>query len=200
MSFIKKSTSFGDETMFPAGLQVPHVYDHIFYMQDPTLAFVGLPTMSASFTIPEAQSALIARAWSGRVPMKDLASMEAWEASEMHGWLQNKAKGNPAGYHAFMLKADKDYINALATRVEIEDESEERRGKPAPYFCHCFETARASTGEVRQKYIGKRDGGNDMRPFTSFASLGVDVPSSCEIGALIQASPKVVNICSCYIF
>ncbi|TKA62259.1 hypothetical protein B0A55_11467, partial [Friedmanniomyces simplex] len=57
-SFIRKGTVRGDEKLFETGLKVADVYQHIWYTHDPSLAFVGLPSKSASFTVAEAQSAV----------------------------------------------------------------------------------------------------------------------------------------------
>ena len=55
------------------GIESLPLYQYIFHMQHPTLAFVGTPEMSVPFPLAECQAAIIARVWSGRLTLPSLS-------------------------------------------------------------------------------------------------------------------------------
>ncbi|KAK5691982.1 Flavin-containing monooxygenase FMO GS-OX5 [Elasticomyces elasticus] len=86
-SFIKKRT--GDEKIFEKGHKIPNLYEHIFWIPDQTLAFVGLPDKSAAFTVAEAQSAVVARAFAQRIPTWAGPGLECWQRDADARWEQS---------------------------------------------------------------------------------------------------------------
>lgn len=60
------------------GQKVHNLYRHLFYINNPTLAFVGLPIRVVPFPISQSQSKVIARCWSGTVNMPTKKEMEDW--------------------------------------------------------------------------------------------------------------------------
>ncbi|KAL5432852.1 hypothetical protein PMIN07_007619 [Paraphaeosphaeria minitans] len=95
-----------DQPVASTGQRASHVYQHIFYHLQPTLAFLTLPQRIVPFPVAEAQAAYIARVFSGRLGLPAFEDMEAWE----QGVLQ--AKGSK-GFHNLGYPEDVDYINAL---------------------------------------------------------------------------------------
>jgi Flavin-binding monooxygenase-like len=71
------------------GLRLCELWKQMFWIPDPTLTFVGLPKMSAIFTVVEAQSAYIARALAGRLPLPYKSAMQQ-ELEEEHQELKKK--------------------------------------------------------------------------------------------------------------
>lgn len=64
------------ELLLVDGQKVHRLYKHLFYKTNPTLAFIGLPIRVAPFPLMQAQSMVIARCWSGKVPMPSSEEME----------------------------------------------------------------------------------------------------------------------------
>lgn len=49
------------DTLILAGTAVPDLFQHVIYKTEPTLAFIGIPKMTASFVVAEVQSPFVAR-------------------------------------------------------------------------------------------------------------------------------------------
>lgn len=87
---------------------VNHLYQHLFYINDPTLAFVGIPMRIVPFPVSEAQAAWVAGVWSGRLELPAESEMRSWMAQSQ---LDSMARGkNP---HDMAYPADVDYVNML---------------------------------------------------------------------------------------
>ncbi|KAL7665724.1 FAD/NAD(P)-binding domain-containing protein [[Candida] zeylanoides] len=86
---------------------VSHVYKQIFYTQDPTLAFVGLPKNVVPMPMAESQAAVIARVLTGRIKLPTKIEMEAAYQAEL------KMKGAGSKFHEFKTPADTDYYIEL---------------------------------------------------------------------------------------
>lgn len=84
-----------------------HLYEHMLYVEDPTLAFIGIPQRVVPFPISEAQSAYIARAWANRLSLPSRADMIAWEAARL------AEKGDTRALHNLAFPDDVKYINRL---------------------------------------------------------------------------------------
>ena len=63
-----------DEVLVTSGGSVHNLYRDVFYIPDPTLAFVGVSINTATFSFFEYQSISIARVFSGQARLPDLAS------------------------------------------------------------------------------------------------------------------------------
>ncbi|KAM0815717.1 putative Thiol-specific monooxygenase [Seiridium cardinale] len=114
------------------GSYARHLYEHILYIEDPTLAFLGIPQRVVPFPISEAQSAYVARLWAGRLPMPSLREMIAWEEARL------EEKGESKAFHNLAYPKDVEYINKLhdlsisAKRADGLDN--EGVGKLPPYW------------------------------------------------------------------
>ncbi len=60
-----------------------NVYQHIFYTDDPSIAFVGLPFKVIPFRTWEGQAAIVARVWSGRLELPPKQEMKRWESDRI---------------------------------------------------------------------------------------------------------------------
>lgn len=65
--------------LITTGECVENTFQHIFYRPQPTLAFAVLNQKIIPFPLAEAQSAVIARVWSGRLQLPSESDMEDWE-------------------------------------------------------------------------------------------------------------------------
>lgn len=86
---------------------VLHVYKQIFYTQDPTLAFVGLPKNVVPMPMAELQAAVIARVLTGRIKLPAKVEMEAAYQAEL------ETKGAGSKFHELKTPADTDYYIEL---------------------------------------------------------------------------------------
>lgn len=89
------------------GERVENLYQHVFYRPQPTLAFTALNQKVIPFPLSEAQGAVIARAFAGRLPLPDESEMKQWEdgvISEM---------GSGGEFHVLQFPKDADYIDMM---------------------------------------------------------------------------------------
>ncbi|PGH32364.1 hypothetical protein GX50_04844 [[Emmonsia] crescens] len=114
------------------GSRTLHVYQQIFYADQPTLAFPVLNQKVIPFPIAENQSAVVARVWSGRLNLPSKQEMYEWEDAEI------AARGPGKAFHVLQYPLDADYINALhewAARAEKKPGLEnEGRGRECTYW------------------------------------------------------------------
>ncbi|MCJ1475831.1 hypothetical protein MMC13_004495 [Lambiella insularis] len=96
-----------DTPPLTTGHRVPALYQHLFSIAHPSLAFLLLPTRVLPFPLAEAQAAVVARVWAGRLPLPDRDAMRAWEAGVL------AAKGDGRGFHAMPFPEDVEYHNGL---------------------------------------------------------------------------------------
>ncbi|KAJ9150694.1 Thiol-specific monooxygenase [Pleurostoma richardsiae] len=89
------------------GSYAHNLYEHILYIDDPTLAFVGVPQRVVPFPIAEAQTAWVARLWSDRLHLPPTAEMREWES-----WMVEE-KGRGKTLHNLAFPKDVEYINRL---------------------------------------------------------------------------------------
>ncbi|MCJ1398947.1 hypothetical protein MMC11_002148 [Xylographa trunciseda] len=89
------------------GLRVRNLFQHIFYIEHPSLAFLTLPMRILPFPLCEAQAAVMARVWSKRLELPSVKKMHAWEDDVI------AEKGDGKGFHAQNFPEDFDYHNFL---------------------------------------------------------------------------------------
>lgn len=90
------------------GSYVPNLYEHILNIDEPTLAFLGIPQRIVPFPVAEAQSAWVARLYSGRLPMPSTSSMRTWLDA-----LVADRGGVGKALHNMAFPRDVHYINNL---------------------------------------------------------------------------------------
>jgi cation diffusion facilitator CzcD-associated flavoprotein CzcO len=96
-----------DPPVISSGEYVENLYQHIFYRPQPTLSFVALNQKIIPFPVAEAQSAVVARVWSGRLKLPSYNEMEGWERSTL------QETGGGRNFHVLKFPKDADYINML---------------------------------------------------------------------------------------
>ena len=89
------------------GFRVHNVYQHMFYIDHPSLAFPGLPMRILPFPLSEAQAAVIARVWSCRLRLPSREEMLKWERET----LQTNGVGKK--FHTLNFPKEFDYHNSL---------------------------------------------------------------------------------------
>ncbi|CAK7567049.1 MAG: monooxygenase [Sporothrix epigloea] len=107
------------------GRRIHRLYDDMFHIDHPTLAFLCLPMKVVPFPLAQAQAALVARVWANTLQLPSTAEMNAWEraAEEVRG----------PSFHLWPPGADSAYINATYQRITTGPESTaSRAGKEPP--------------------------------------------------------------------
>jgi len=89
------------------GFRVQNVYQHMFYIEHPSLAFVLLPFRIMPFPMSEAEAGVIARVWSGRLQLPAPEAMYRWEDDRINN------KGVGTSFHALNFPEDLDHHNNL---------------------------------------------------------------------------------------
>ena len=119
------------------------------------------------FPLAEAQSAVLARLWSGRLDLPNQTEMEEWERKRV------QEKGEGKGFHTLgAVGEDVDYLNGLvewAGRADQLEEEEEQEGpvdgpddrfslqQPSPPLLHTWSPEirwlRTQFPEIRRRYL-----------------------------------------------
>lgn len=93
--------------LITTGERVENLYQHMLYRSHPTLAFPVLNQKIIPFPLAEAQAAVIARVWSGRLELPSEDEMEAWEEQVIEDM------GDGRDFHVLKFPRDADYIDML---------------------------------------------------------------------------------------
>ena len=96
-----------DPPPLSTGERVQHLYQHIFLINYPTLAFVGLPSKIIPFRTFEAQATIVASIWSGKLDLPSKEAMQIWE----DGMVQQRGLGK--AFHVLEHPRDFDYHDGL---------------------------------------------------------------------------------------
>jgi hypothetical protein len=98
-----------------SGRRVQGLYDHLFHIDHPTLAFVGLPIKVTPFPLAETQAALVARTWANLLPLPSKEEMRRWEKEEEEVVRNGRSPGN---FHVWAEGRDISYISGVYERLE----------------------------------------------------------------------------------
>lgn len=96
-----------DPPIIGTGERVEKLYQHIFYRPHPSLVFPVLNQKVIPFPLAEAQAAVIARVFSGRLTLPSEDDMEAWEDEV------KREMGDGREFHVLKFPRDAGYINIL---------------------------------------------------------------------------------------
>lgn len=109
------SAEADERILITDGLQTHNLHKDIFYIPDPTLAFIGIPFHTATFSFFEFQAVALAAVLSGKVPLPTEDSMRA----EYFERLQTKGAGRP--FHSMRGEGQEiGYVKELADWVNGE--------------------------------------------------------------------------------
>ncbi|KAL4995061.1 major facilitator superfamily domain-containing protein [Aspergillus recurvatus] len=183
----KISPAEADETVLVTdGTQAHNLHKDIFYISDPTLAFVGVPFYTATFTLFEFQAIAVANVFSGIAGLPSQQDMRAEYNEKL------KEKGHGKRFHS-LKDVEEDYVNDLLEwinkpRVErgltaIEGHTEkwyEAKEAQRERLKLLFESATATEGR-RDSAIG----GLPMLPANANERAATDTPDT-----IIQETPK----------
>jgi cation diffusion facilitator CzcD-associated flavoprotein CzcO len=88
------------------GFSIQDLYQHIFCIDHPSLAFLAVPQRILVIPLSEAQAAVIARVWSGRLHLPARELMYEW-------WRDRKIQKDGKKLHVLNYPEDIDHHNAL---------------------------------------------------------------------------------------
>ena len=151
-------------SLSPTGARVENLYQHIFYIPSPSLAFIGLPSKIVPFRTFESQAALIARVWAGRLSLPPEEDMWEWEREVV------KKRGEGRGFHVLPYPTDFEYHDSLvewAERAEGEGrgKGKERKWDEKEYW------ARGRFPAIKAKFTERGEGRHEVK---TMEELGFD--------------------------
>lgn len=108
-----------DPPLITTGERVENTYLHTFYRPNPSLAFTVLNQKVIPFPFSEAQAAVIARVFSGRLTLPSPGEMEDWEVETV------EEMGDGRSFHVLKFPKDAEFINMLHDwAVSVDDQSQ----------------------------------------------------------------------------
>lgn len=146
------------------GTHVQNLYQHLFCRAHPTLALPALPQRIIPFPVSEAQGAVIARLWSGRLTLPSEAEMEAWEQNVY------RETGGGRDFHLLNFPKDANYINALYEWSMSAPEAESK-GKKPPYWGEKQRWMRERFPAIKKAFQERGEGRHGVR---TLEELGFD--------------------------
>lgn len=153
----------------PDGSHAAHLWEHILYTADPTLAFLSIPQRIVPFPVSEAQSALISRIWSDRLPAPTPAEMSSWVDQ------LRREKGDNKTLHNLAFPKDVNYINRLHDRSvnakDVPGLENEGKGKAPIYWDEEKEWTRERFPLIK---LASRALGEQRHKVRSLKELGFD--------------------------
>ena len=94
-------------SLISTGERVHNLYKHLFYIDDTTLAFIGLPSKIIPFRTVEGQAAVIARVWADRLSLPSVQEMKDWEDNVI------AERGPGKAFHVLSFPKDFEYHNDM---------------------------------------------------------------------------------------
>ncbi|TVY58553.1 Thiol-specific monooxygenase [Lachnellula cervina] len=95
------------------GRRAVGLYEHVFNITHPTLAFLALPQKVIPFPVAEVQAAAIAKFWSNNLELPGKEEMQTWERKRV------EETGEGTNFHVFGYPQDAEYINGLHDWVKL---------------------------------------------------------------------------------
>jgi hypothetical protein len=138
---------------------------------EPSLAIIGLPTMNSVFLVAEAQSAFIARYFSGRlrIPTAQMKIERDAKAEQFKVDVENR-KRNVKQFHTLDYPRDAEYIDDLFKKcVEAEDTGPMGTGKLPQFHTLKLHWLRDNMDAIRTAYK-ESAGGTESRGYSSVVS------------------------------
>ncbi|KAF8246177.1 FAD/NAD(P)-binding domain-containing protein [Wilcoxina mikolae CBS 423.85] len=102
------------------GERVKGTWQHIFSIENPTLAYIGLPTRVIPFPCAQSQAAVVAGVWAGKTVLPTKEEMEAWERRRLEEGkkgAEGRVGGEGRGFHNFGYPDDAEYFDTLEGMV-----------------------------------------------------------------------------------
>lgn len=161
-----------DPPLVTTGERVENTFQHIFYQPNPTLALLVLNQKVIPFPVAEAQSAVVARVLSGRLPLPSSHEMQAWE-EHITGEM-----GKGKAFHVLQFPKDAEYINMLHQWARSADEERtsakvegQTVGKTPPWWGERERWTRERFPAIKKAF---QDCGEERHSKLTLADIGYD--------------------------
>lgn len=130
------------------GIRAHGTYAHLLLRVNPTLALTCVPWNIIPFPVAEAQGAVLARLWSGRLLVPDEAEMRRWEDERV------QRAGDGKAFHKLAPPQDSAYLNWLGEWSQRAEGEREGRGRKAPVWDRRMCWMRGECGKMRTAFFG----------------------------------------------
>jgi ACS family pantothenate transporter-like MFS transporter len=114
-------TQASEEVLVTDGTMFHNLHKDVFYIPDPTLAFVGVPFFTATFTLFEFQAMVVAKVLAGLASLPSKLSMRAEYSHRI------ATKGYGKAFHSLRDK-EEEYVNELLAWVNPDLEKHGQAG------------------------------------------------------------------------
>ncbi|PYI23927.1 pantothenate transporter [Aspergillus violaceofuscus CBS 115571] len=161
------------------GTQVHNLHKDIFYIPDPTLAFVGVPYYTATFTLFEFQAIVVANVFAGIAQVPSEGDMREEYAEKI------RTKGSGKTFHS-LKDVEEVYVDDLMGWI---NGYREQRGLPA--IDGHTETWHAAKAIQRERVKGLIGGGSSRRD-SGVGEQWISYPQTRTTAAMAP-SPAVVD-------
>lgn len=151
-----------ESKLISTGERVQHLYKHLFYIDDPTIAFIGLPSKIIPFRTDEGQGAVVARVWAGRLELPSALKMSKWEEDAI------AERGTGKAFHVLSFPQDFEYHNEL---VDWAMRATGRGGKMPTRWSAKERWARERFPAIKKAFADKGEARHDIK---TLQDLGFD--------------------------
>ncbi|OAA62091.1 Flavin monooxygenase-like protein [Cordyceps fumosorosea ARSEF 2679] len=172
-------TSLAPHLAAPDGTYADHLWEHLLYAPDATLAVLAVPKRVVPFPLAEAQAAVVARAWAGRLDLPARAERDAWVRRLV-------TEAAPAARHTLSYPQDADYIDRLYEMSARARPDAARglegggAGKRPPYW---DEETRWVRSQIFAIKVASRELGERRKECKTLADLGFDFNAVRELAS-----------------
>jgi cation diffusion facilitator CzcD-associated flavoprotein CzcO len=143
------------------GLRTRDVYQHIFHIEHPTLAFPVLNLKIIPFPLAENQCAAIARVWSGRLTLPSKKEMREWE------WDVIKDRGDGKSFHVLKFPLDAETLNGLenwiASAERVNGLENDGNGKMGAFWSEKDIWMRSKFPQIKKAYAERGEKRYEVR-------------------------------------
>ncbi|ODQ63781.1 FAD/NAD(P)-binding domain-containing protein [Nadsonia fulvescens var. elongata DSM 6958] len=161
-----KSYLTGDDAIITDGSKIHYLDKQIFYIPDPSLAFIAIPKFIIPMPLSESQAAVVARVFSGRLTLASETELRDEYSKEI------EQKGNGSEFHFLKFPADVEYCRSLQSWVD--ENGLGKTGSQAPVWDEAKYKDREETADIKAKRLLKivehanklRESGEDFRLLT----------------------------------
>ncbi|KAI4163632.1 MAG: hypothetical protein LQ342_002666 [Letrouitia transgressa] len=137
------------------GERVENLYKHLFSIDHPTIAFLGVPTKIVPFRTCEGQAAVVARVWSSRLNLPNKLKMKEWEVQRVADCGEGKR------FHELKLLEDLAYHNEMVDWAK--EASSNGVGRIPPKWSKRDEWTRCKVGAIKAAYMERGEARSSVR-------------------------------------
>lgn len=120
--FLHSYVHHSDDDLITDGTRIRNLYRQLFYISDPSIAFIGMPKNVVPFPLAETQAAVVARVWSGRLK---LPSKEDQFVSLRK---EEQERGTGQGHHTLKHPLDAEYQQDLTDWLKADTSPDPDKG------------------------------------------------------------------------